>query len=71
LAKQSLSSVPQMADATKKPDLSRVEVMARDIFRDLYCQNQGAMQTDHLAGKAIEAAAAFYDVWDKQQTPHE
>jgi hypothetical protein len=72
MAKQSVMSVPQQsADAPRKPDLSRVEVMARDIFRDLYCQSRGAMQMDHMALKAIEAATAFYDVWDHQQTPHE
>ena len=44
----------------------REEALGRDIFVAMMGQHWHGMSLDHLAKTAIEAAAAFYQTWDRQ-----
>ena len=43
---------------------SKVETLAREVYAQMLRQGQGTFELNHIAGLAIQAAAAFYEVWD-------
>lgn len=58
--KQNYATLPSKGVATE----SKVESLAREVYAQMLRQGPGTSILTHHAELAIQAATAFYEVWD-------